>query len=111
MEYTRTVLSRSPFKNPRNVTCIWGTDGWRYIPQLHIRDKFTPTHYTRETWDGVLAIPEHVETVSWAEHSKEQLSWTEGNELFSVKSSIRGTRTSNQHQRGPGQRPARPSQQ
>ncbi len=108
MEYTRTALSHSPFKTTREITVVWGNDGWRYVPQLKFRDKFTEKLYTREEWDGVLALPESIEVVNWGVHLKEPLTWSEGGELFSVKQSTRGSRMNTQPRREHGQPPRRP---
>jgi hypothetical protein len=97
MEYTRTELSHLPSNEPKQITFIWGNDGWRYVPQLKIRDRFTETLYYRESWDGVIAIPVSIETLTWAVHSKEPVSWSEGVQLFSLKSSSQKENKNNLH--------------
>lgn len=47
-----------------NLTMIWGNDGWCYIPQRNIRRKFTEDASIQEAWTGVIAMPEHIETIS-----------------------------------------------
>lgn len=46
------------------LTLIWGNDGWCYIPELHIRRKFTEVGSHEENWNGVIAIPEHIEQIT-----------------------------------------------
>lgn len=87
MEYKRTRVELypldlpSPIENHR-VTIIWGNDGWRYIPFLNIRDKFTETTYYRQNWEGVIAPPSHVEhDVTWILYSKKPRMWRETGKL------------------------------
>ena len=86
----------------KRVTIIWADDGWCYIPQLQMRQRFTETHYYREDWAGVIAMPEHIETVTWALYSKEPRVWQEDAEVYSQKVS---TQKSYKYTR-----PSRPSQ-
>ena len=68
----------------KKITIIWANDGWCYLPQLKIRQRFTEKLYFCESWEGVIAIPENIETIDWALYSKEPKVWREQNEVFSV---------------------------
>jgi len=47
------------------VTLIWSSDGWCYIPQLKIRQKyFENKSIKKEKWEGVIGMPMHIEKVS-----------------------------------------------
>lgn len=48
------------------VTMIWASDGWCYVPQLKLRCKFKTDNSIQESWDGVIAMPEHVEETTWS---------------------------------------------
>jgi hypothetical protein len=69
----------------KKVTLIWANDGWCYIPQLKIRQRFTEKLYHYEEWSGVIAMPENIETTEWVLYSKEPRVWKEQNEVFSLK--------------------------
>jgi hypothetical protein len=46
------------------VTLIWSSDGWCYIPQLKLRQRFFQDNIVKkEKWDGVIGMPLHVEKV------------------------------------------------
>jgi hypothetical protein len=81
-------ISLKPIEN-KHVNLIWGNDGWCYIPELKIRHKFTETKYFREKWDGVIAMPEYVESINWTTYSQSPPVWREtGNDfdhLFQTK--------------------------
>lgn len=87
MEYKRTLVEHYPFDFPNpiekhEVTIVWGNDGWRYIPFLNIRDKFTETTYYRQKWEGVIAHPSHIEyDVTWTLYSQKPLMWRESGKL------------------------------
>jgi hypothetical protein len=83
MEYTRQKLSTSASNESKKITLIWANDGWCYVPQLKMRRRFTETHYTQEDWNGIIAIPQHIETIEWVLYSKAPLVWSENNEIFS----------------------------
>lgn len=100
MEYTRsTLISTKPIES-KNVTLIWANDGWCYIPQLKIRQRFTETHYTCEEWVGVIAMPEYIEEITWSLHSKEPRIWQENGEIYSLKESIQKVHKNKQLLRG-----------
>jgi hypothetical protein len=61
---------------------IWGSDGWCYIPQLKIRQKFTEKKYFMEEWDGIVPIPCHHEKMEWALISDKPRIWKEGSDVF-----------------------------
>lgn len=108
MEYTRsTSILTKPIES-KNVTLIWSNDGWCYIPQLKLRQRFTETHYTHEEWVGVIAMPEYIEQVTWALHSKDPRIWQENDELYSLKSSNQKAHKNKKPQRAPRQLPQRP---
>ena len=48
-----------------------------------MRQKMTETHYFHEKWDGVIAMPEFVEKVSWRLLSEKPRVWQENDELYS----------------------------
>lgn len=95
MEYKRTLVEHYLFDFPspiekHEVTIIWGNDGWRYIPFLNIRDKFTYTKYYLEHWEGVVAMPEYIENnVTWTLYSHQPRMWRESgklrDEIYEVK--------------------------
>ena len=108
MEYVRsTSISTKPIES-KNVTLIWSNDGWCYIPQLKLRQRFTETHYTYEEWSGVIAMPEHIEQIIWALHSKEPRIWQENDEFYSLKVSSQKARKNSRPQRAPRQQQRRP---
>jgi len=110
MEYTKVEQSTLILKKPiesKNVTLIWSNDGWCYIPQLKIRQKFTETQYYREDWHGVIAMPEYIEQVNWILYSKEPLTWQENEDFFSQKVS---TQKVNKNMRRPQVHRQRPQQ-
>jgi len=61
----------------REVTLIWARDGWCYIPQIKLRQKFTETLFYLEPWHGVIGLPCSVEQVQLAVYSKEPRIWEE----------------------------------
>jgi len=83
MEYKKLSISTlgKPIES-KKVTFIWSTDGWCYIPQLNLRQKFTESLFTQEEWDGVIAIPEHVETINRCVYSRSPLIWREKGSQF-----------------------------
>lgn len=92
MEYVRVEHSALTSAKPldtKQVTLLWAQDGWCYIPQLKIRQRFTEKLYYREEWTGVIALPEYIETVTWTLFSKEPLVWREQgpqySEVYSTK--------------------------
>ncbi len=99
MEYIRSTSTLTKPIGSKNVTLIWANDGWCYIPQLKLRQRFTETHYTCEEWVGVIAMPHHIEQVTWALHSKEPRVWQENEEIYSLKASNQKVRKNRQPQR------------
>ena len=67
------------------LTIIWSNDGWCYIPQLKIREKFQEKDYIQEDWDGVIAMPEYVETMSISD-------WLSSSDSLPLKTSIQDIR-------------------
>lgn len=82
MDYERSTSTLA--KNAKNTILIWGNDGWCYIPELKMRQRFTENKYFREDWDGVIAMPEFIETIQRVVLSKEPLSWQEDCEIYST---------------------------
>ena len=83
MEYKK--LSISTLSKPiesKKVTFIWSNDGWCYIPELKLRQKFSETRFTQEEWDGVIAMPEYIETVNRYVYSVSPLVWREKGSQF-----------------------------
>jgi len=68
----------------KQITLIWANDGWCYIPQLKIRQRFTDKLYYQEDWTGVIAMPENIETTDWVLYSKEPRIWQEQGDVFSI---------------------------
>lgn len=81
MEYIKSTPSNltNPIES-KDVTLIWSTDGWCYIPQLKTRQKFTETHFFHEDWDGIIGMPAHTEQITWILYSKEPRVWREQGE-------------------------------
>ena len=77
-EYKQT--KHTPIESKR-VTLIWAKDGWCYIPELKIRQKFE-TKYFLEDWNGVIALPEYIETINWTLMSLVPRIWREQGEEF-----------------------------
>ena len=61
----------------KDVTLIWSSDGWCYIPQMKIRQRFTETLFYLESWNGIIGLPCSVEQVQLAVYSKEPRIWQE----------------------------------
>ena len=65
MNYIRKINFN--LKNPLKtqvVNFIWGNDGWCYIPELKIRQKYTETKYFMEEWNGIIPMPCHHEKLN-----------------------------------------------
>ena len=64
------------------ITRIWGNDGWSYIPELKIRQRFFSHgndlfRLERETYSGIIPFPEHSELLTYFLYSQSPLSWGE----------------------------------
>ena len=83
MEVTINRYSNSKYKpiESKKVTLIWGNDGWTYIPQLRIRQRFDDKYFL-EKWDGIIATPEHTEEITWTLYSQAPRIWREQGEGF-----------------------------
>jgi hypothetical protein len=102
MDYERsTSISTKPIES-KKVTLIWSNDGWCYIPQLNLRQRFTEKLYYSEEWKGVIALPEHIETIEWALYSREPKVWREQNEVLSLKKKAK-SKQANKKMRQPTQ--------
>lgn len=75
------------------LTLVWGNDGWCYIPQLKVREKFEEKDYIQEDWDGVIAMPEHVESLTITE-------WLSSCDSLQLRKSILDIRMSVLSQQG-----------
>jgi hypothetical protein len=97
MDYERSTSTLA--KNAKKTTLIWGNDGWCYIPELKIRQRFTEKKYYQEDWEGVIAMPENIEFTQRAVLSKEPLIWQEDSETYSTikKKKIPSTKKSSPH--------------
>lgn len=73
-------LKSNPLES-KKVTLIWGNDGWTYIPQLRIRQRFDDKYFL-EKWDGIIATPEHIEEITWSLYSQAPRIWREQGEGF-----------------------------
>jgi hypothetical protein len=69
-------ISQNPIET-RKLNLIWGSDGWCYIPDLKVRQKFKEDKFYREKWDGVIAMPEYIENITWTLYSHSPLVWRE----------------------------------
>ena len=88
MEYKKIEISSLHDAKPiesKKVTFIWASDGWCYIPQLKLRQKFTEKRYCHEDWQGVIPMPEYIEQVNWTLYSKEPRIWQENEDVFSQR--------------------------
>lgn len=64
------------------ITRIWANDGWCYIPELKIRQRFFVNGHDMlrldsETYTGVTPFPEHSELLTYFLYSENPLSWGE----------------------------------
>lgn len=75
-------------KETRNVTYIWCSDGWMYIPELRLRRKYreTPTkdvfEVIEEEWSGVIFLGEYHEKVFLRIYSDSPRIWEEQADCF-----------------------------
>jgi len=60
-----------------NVSMFWCKDGWCYIPQLRVRQKFYNEKYFREEWYGVIPRPESIEQIQYEIYSYKPFTWRE----------------------------------
>jgi hypothetical protein len=62
---------------------VWSGDGWCYIPELKIRQKFLVTNerdmfeFVSESLKGVIPKPEHYELLMYYPVSQSPLAWEE----------------------------------
>ena len=76
-------VKHSTFKNNIQITRIWANDGWCYIPELQLRQKFlvvdTPSEFEllSEPWQGIIPKPEHWEQLNYYPKSQFPLVWEE----------------------------------
>lgn len=82
LRLTRVAL-RSLSNNVTPITRVWSGDGWCYIPELKLRQKFLTTdekdifQLVSETWKGVIPKPEHYELLMYRQISESPLAWEE----------------------------------
>lgn len=63
------------------ITRMWAHDGWCYIPELKVRQKFLTVNgsseieFLSESWVGIIPKPEHWESLSYLRESP--LAWVE----------------------------------
>jgi len=85
----------------KKITLIWAKDGWCYSPELKTRQYFTEKNGHLENWTGVIAMPEHIEQVTWTLFSQAPKMWREQadaydemfEEIQTTKSSKRSSRS------------------
>lgn len=82
MLFRREILSSFKATNAQNITRIWASDGWCYIPQFGERQKFidhSPNVFQiiTEKWDGIIPSQEYVEQVQYSLITKTPLIWIE----------------------------------
>lgn len=63
------------------ITRMWSHDGWCYIPELRVRERFwvhgDNYRYENEPWTGFIPFPEHSELLTYHLLSRTPLRWTE----------------------------------
>lgn len=64
------------------ITRIWANDGWCYIPELSIRQRFFYLdedlyRLEHESYNGIIPFPEHSELLTHFLFSEDPLSWAE----------------------------------
>ena len=68
-------------KTGTKITRIWAHDGWCYIPELQVRQKFLTIpnkremEFLSESWVGIIPKPEHSESLTYYRESP--LAWEE----------------------------------
>ena len=84
MEYTRRPYTSDPTKpiQQANVTFIWSSDGWCYIPELKMRQRYTEDKYFFESWEGIIAPVLNLEKVDWSLYSRTPRRWRESGDIF-----------------------------
>lgn len=81
-----TRLAARSCSNGVLVTRVWSGDGWCYIPELKVRQKFLITEdryifeFVSENWNGIIPKPEHRETLMYYPESTPLLTWEESAE-------------------------------
>ena len=76
-------------KETKNVTYVWSSDGWLYIPELRIRRKYRETpmedvfDVIQEQWSGVIFLGEYTEKVFLRIYSDSPQVWEETSDSFS----------------------------
>ena len=81
IKLSKTFSASKPLKTIL-ITRIWGNDGWSYIPELKIRQRFFTIgtdmfRLESETYNGVIPFPEHSELLTYFLYSENPLSWGE----------------------------------
>ena len=83
----KVLLKRSQVscsKGTAQTTRIWAQDGWCYIPERSQRERFCVLdgclEMERQTWQGIIPLPEHQETIHYLVHSLQPLIWQEQGE-------------------------------
>lgn len=78
-DYPKNLLC----KETKDVTYVWASDGWTYIPELRIRRKYRETpmedvfDLLEENWSGVIFLGEYTEKVSLRIYSDSPRVWEE----------------------------------
>ena len=81
VKISQTFSASKPLKTIL-ITRIWGNDGWSYIPELSIRQRFFNVgdsiyRLENETYNGTIPFPEHSELLTYFLYSENPLSWSE----------------------------------
>lgn len=65
----------------KELTYLWCNDGWCYIPDLQIRQKFILTdsliELQQEPWQGVIPLPLQTEAVTRVVYCQSPMVWME----------------------------------
>ena len=83
MKYKKASFTSEPSVplKKTKTTFIWSSDGWCYIPELKLRQKYTENKYFFENWEGVIAPPLNIERVDWYLYSQVPRCWREVTEF------------------------------
>ena len=83
MRIKKKLVASSTCNKTTLITRNWGNDGWCYIPELKVRQRFFTTdlkdvfELKSEKWDGIMPLPAHEERVSYFLLSEKPLVWEE----------------------------------
>ena len=78
----RTPVASSTY-NSVDITRVWGNDGWCYIPELRVRQRFSASlhphllAFKSEPWSGAMPLAVHQEQVRYSLMARSPLIWQE----------------------------------